>query len=60
MTRKDEIEKLSPNDSRYLDAAKIADSVLAGLIQDPTVGALPESSSRSTEARWFLAVVGGR
>jgi spore germination cell wall hydrolase CwlJ-like protein len=29
MTRKDEIEKLSPNDPRYLDAAKIADGVLA-------------------------------
>ena len=39
MTRKDEIEKLSPNDPRYLDAAKIADVVLAGLIQDPTSGA---------------------
>lgn len=39
MTRKDEIEKLSPNDSRYLDAAKIADGVLAGLIPDPTAGA---------------------
>jgi spore germination cell wall hydrolase CwlJ-like protein len=39
MTRKDEIEKLSPNDPRYLDAAKIADGVLAGLIPDPTAGA---------------------
>jgi N-acetylmuramoyl-L-alanine amidase len=39
MTRKDEIEKLSPNDARYLDAAKIADGVLAGLIPDPTAGA---------------------
>jgi N-acetylmuramoyl-L-alanine amidase len=39
MTRKDEIEKLSPNDARYLNAAKIADGVLAGLIPDPTAGA---------------------
>ena len=39
ITRKDEIEKLSPNDPRYLDAAKIADGVLAGLIPDPTAGA---------------------
>ena len=39
MTCKDEIEKLSPNDPRYLDAAKIADGVLAGLIPDPTAGA---------------------
>jgi spore germination cell wall hydrolase CwlJ-like protein len=39
MTRKDEIEKLSPNDPRYLDAAKIANAVLAGLIPDPTAGA---------------------
>ena len=39
MTRKDEIEKLSPNDPRYLDAARIADDVLAGLIPDPTAGA---------------------
>lgn len=39
MTRKDEIKKLSPNDPRYLDAAKIADVVLAGLIPDPTAGA---------------------
>lgn len=39
MTRKDEVEKLSPNDPRYLDAARIADGVLAGLIPDPTAGA---------------------
>ena len=39
MTRKDEIEKLSPNDPRYFDAAKIVDGVLAGLIPDPTAGA---------------------
>jgi spore germination cell wall hydrolase CwlJ-like protein len=39
MTRKDEIEKLSPNDPCYLDAAQIADAVLAGGIPDPTAGA---------------------
>lgn len=39
MTRKDAIEKLSPNDPSYLGAAKIADAVLAGLIPDPTAGA---------------------
>jgi spore germination cell wall hydrolase CwlJ-like protein/FtsZ-binding cell division protein ZapB len=39
MTRKDDIEKLSPSDPRYLKAAVIADGVLAGLISDPTAGA---------------------
>jgi spore germination cell wall hydrolase CwlJ-like protein len=39
MTRKGEIEKLSLNDPRYLDAAKIADAVLAGRTPDPTAGA---------------------
>jgi spore germination cell wall hydrolase CwlJ-like protein/peptidoglycan hydrolase CwlO-like protein len=39
MTRKDEIEKLSLNDPSYLEAAKIADAVLAGYIPDPTAGA---------------------
>jgi hypothetical protein len=39
MTRRDEIEKLSPNDSRYRKAARIADGVLAGYIPDPTAGA---------------------
>jgi spore germination cell wall hydrolase CwlJ-like protein len=39
MTRKDDIEQLSPSDPRYLKAAVIADGVLAGLISDPTAGA---------------------
>jgi spore germination cell wall hydrolase CwlJ-like protein len=39
MTRKDDIEKLSPSDPRYLKAAVIADDVLSGLISDPTAGA---------------------
>ena len=39
MTRKNEIAKLSANDPRYLDAAKIADAVLGGHIPDPTTGA---------------------
>jgi N-acetylmuramoyl-L-alanine amidase len=39
MTRRDEIEKLSTDDPRYLDAAKIADAVLAGTVSDPTAGA---------------------
>jgi spore germination cell wall hydrolase CwlJ-like protein len=39
MTRKDDIEKLSPSDPRYLKAAVIADGVLSGLISDPTAGA---------------------
>jgi spore germination cell wall hydrolase CwlJ-like protein len=39
MTRRGEIEKLSPDDPRYQDAAKIVDSVLAGRIPDPTAGA---------------------
>ena len=39
MTRKDDIEKLSPRDPRYLKAAVIADDVLSGLISDPTAGA---------------------
>ena len=39
MTRRDEIEKLSPKDPRYQDAAYIADAVFAGRIPDPTAGA---------------------
>ena len=39
MTRKSEIKKLSPEDPRYLDAAKIVDAVLGGDIPDPTAGA---------------------
>jgi hypothetical protein len=36
MTRRNEIEKLSPNDPRHRKAARIADDVLAGYIPDPT------------------------
>ncbi len=39
MTRKNEIAKLSRTDPRYLEAAEIADAVLAGHIPDPTAGA---------------------
>jgi N-acetylmuramoyl-L-alanine amidase len=39
MTRRSLIEKLPPDDPRYRDAAKIADTVLAGAVPDPTVGA---------------------
>ena len=39
MTRKSEIEGLSRTDPRYLEAAEIADAVLAGHIPDPTAGA---------------------
>jgi spore germination cell wall hydrolase CwlJ-like protein len=39
MTRKDDIEKLSTSDPRYLKAAVIVDEVFAGLISDPTAGA---------------------
>jgi conjugal transfer mating pair stabilization protein TraG len=39
MTRRKEIGRLSPNDPRYKDAARIADAVLSGQIPDPTAGA---------------------
>ena len=39
MTRRKEMENLSPNDPRYRDAARIADAVLRGDIADPTAGA---------------------
>jgi spore germination cell wall hydrolase CwlJ-like protein len=39
MTRRKEMENLSPNDPRYRDAARIADAVLSGDISDPTAGA---------------------
>ncbi len=39
MTRKNEIEGLSRTDPRYLEAAEIADAVLAGQTSDPTAGA---------------------
>lgn len=39
MTRRKEIEQLSPNDPRYRKAARITDGVLDGDIADPTSGA---------------------
>ena len=39
MTRRSLIEKLSSDDPRYRDAAKIADAVLTGAVRDPTAGA---------------------
>ena len=39
MTRRAELESLSPNDLRYQSAAKIADAVLSGQTPDPTAGA---------------------
>ena len=39
MTRRKEIEKLSPYDPRYQNAARIADAVLTGQPTDPTAGA---------------------
>lgn len=39
MTRRQEMERLSPSDPRYRDAARIADAVLAGALPDPTEGA---------------------
>jgi spore germination cell wall hydrolase CwlJ-like protein len=39
MTRRREIENLSPDDPRYRKAARIADAVLDGDIPDPTSGA---------------------
>jgi spore germination cell wall hydrolase CwlJ-like protein len=39
MTRRKEIEQLSPDDPRYRSAAKIADAVLSGETPDPTAGA---------------------
>jgi hypothetical protein len=39
MTRREEMESLSPDDPRYQTAARIADAVLAGYLPDPTAGA---------------------
>ena len=39
MTRRKEMEKLSPHDPRYQNAARIADAVLTGQTPDPTAGA---------------------
>ena len=40
MTKREEMQKLSPDDPRYRDAAHIVDAVLAGQIPDPTAGAI--------------------
>ena len=40
MTRREEIEKLSPDAPSYKNAAQIADAVLAGQVPDPTAGAM--------------------
>jgi spore germination cell wall hydrolase CwlJ-like protein len=39
MTKRRQIERLSRKDPRYQSAARIADSVLSGEMQDPTAGA---------------------
>ena len=39
MTRRREMEKFAPDDSRYQSAARIADAVLSGEMPDPTAGA---------------------
>jgi len=39
MTRRREMENLSPQDPRYQNAAKIADAILTGQRPDPTAGA---------------------
>lgn len=39
MTRRKEIKSLSVDDPRYIDAARITDAVLAGILPDPTEGA---------------------
>jgi spore germination cell wall hydrolase CwlJ-like protein len=39
MTRREEMEKLSLDDPRYQNAARIADGVLSGQMPDPTAGA---------------------
>jgi spore germination cell wall hydrolase CwlJ-like protein len=39
MTRRKEMEKLSTDDPRYQNVARIADAVLAGRMPDPTAGA---------------------
>jgi spore germination cell wall hydrolase CwlJ-like protein len=40
MTKREAMEKLSPDDPRYMNAAQIADAVLAGQVPDPTAGAM--------------------
>jgi spore germination cell wall hydrolase CwlJ-like protein len=39
MTRRNEIKRLSVDDPRYLDAARITDGVLSGVLPDATEGA---------------------
>jgi spore germination cell wall hydrolase CwlJ-like protein len=39
MTKRQDMERLSPDDPRYRSAAQIADAVLAGETPDPTAGA---------------------
>lgn len=39
MTRRKEMENLSPDDPRYRNAAQVADAVLSGEMPDPTAGA---------------------
>jgi hypothetical protein len=39
MTKRQDMERLSPNDPRYRSAAQIADAVLNGEMPDPTAGA---------------------
>jgi hypothetical protein len=39
MTKRKEIERLSPDDPRYRKAARIADAVLGGELPNPTAGA---------------------
>jgi len=39
MTKRQDMERLSPDDPRYRSAAQIADAVLNGEMPDPTAGA---------------------
>ena len=40
MTKREAMEKLSPDDPSYRNAAQIANAVLAGQVPDPTAGAM--------------------
>ncbi|HSD93401.1 MAG TPA: cell wall hydrolase [Methyloceanibacter sp.] len=51
MTRRKEMEHLSPNDPRYRDAARITDAVLAGQLPDPTEGATHFLNPKVVRAR---------
>src|SRR4029450_5392578 len=59
MTRRKEIEELSPNDPRYRKAARITDGVLDGDIPDPTSGATHFLNEAAT-ARRLAATLGTR